>query len=418
MSHSLYPTIQPEPMVIPPDIDMLVDEQGNTVLSPRHAGTNANLKSAFDVFNELSVQLTESYQVLEDRVADLTMELSSVNEQREQELELKEQVANRLENLISFLPGGVIVLDQRGVIVETNPAAESMLETDIIGMLWREVIQRCFSPKNDDGHEVSNHQGKRISIATRSLGKDGQIILLTDQTETRRLQSELSRHERLTALGKMVSTLAHQVRTPLSSAMLYGNHLLHEDLSPYQQQQFTGKLVNRLQEMERQVSDMLLFVKGDLSLDDRITIDVLQKKIDESIEMSLSRHGICCHWHLDHNNDFITCHLDALVGAILNLINNSIQAMPDGGNLYLSLRTTKTNMLAIVVEDEGAGIPESIKDQVTELFYTTKSQGTGIGLSVVHTVARSHKGRFLLRNREQGGVNATLELPLISPSAN
>jgi len=74
----------------------------------------------------------------------------------------------------------------------------------------------CFSPRDDDGHEVSNHQGKRISIATRSLDKDGQIILLTDQTETRQLQANLSRHERLSALGKMVSTLAHQVRTPLS----------------------------------------------------------------------------------------------------------------------------------------------------------------------------------------------------------
>lgn len=414
MTHSLHPATPPEQIVVPPGIDILVDEDGNATSSYPHASNNARLKSAFDVFNELSVQLTQSYQVLEDRVADLTQELSSVNEQREQELQQKEQVANRLENLLNLLPGGVIVLDQRGVIVETNPAAETMLEPNIVGTLWRELIQRCFSPKDDDGHEVSNHQGRRISIATRSLGKDGQIILLTDQTETRRLQSKLSRHERLTALGKMVSTLAHQVRTPLSSAMLYGNHLLHENLSPDQQHQFTGKLVNRLQEMERQVSDMLLFVKGDLALEDVVSIDDLHQKIQETTELSLSRYQVRCHWDISHTHGLIACHLEALVGAILNLINNSVQAMPEGGNLYIGMHVRNKNRLYIVIEDEGNGIPDEIKGQVTELFYTTKSQGTGIGLSVVDTVARSHKGVFTLENRQQGGVIACLELPLIT----
>src|SRR5690625_5484430 len=117
-------------------------------------------------------------------------------------------------------------------------------------------------PRRDDGHEVSLHDGRRISIATRDLGVDGQIILLTDQTETRRLQHELSRHERLSALGKMMSALAHQIRTPLSAAMLYAGHLCNADLPEQRRQDFAEKISGRLNHTERQVQDMLLFVKG------------------------------------------------------------------------------------------------------------------------------------------------------------
>ncbi|MFX5472275.1 PAS domain-containing sensor histidine kinase, partial [Acinetobacter baumannii] len=92
----------------------------------------------------------------------------------------------------------------------------------LVGMLWREVIARCFAPREDDGHEISLRDGRRLSIATRSLnGEPGQLILLNDLTDPRRPQEQLARHERLSALGRMVASLAHQIRTPLSAALLY-----------------------------------------------------------------------------------------------------------------------------------------------------------------------------------------------------
>jgi two-component system sensor histidine kinase FlrB len=377
--------------------------------------SSGSSKSSVELFSDLSAQLSESYSLLEHRVADLTSELNTVSEQRIQELKDKEQVANRLEHLINFLPGGVVVLDQRGIIVEINPAAEEMLLHDLKGQLWRNVIQQCFSPKNDDGHEVSNIQGQRINISTRSLGQDGQIILLTDQTETRHLQAELSRHERLTALGKMVSTLAHQVRTPLSSAMLYGSHLLNEPLSEQKRYEFTQKMVNRLHEMERQVRDMLLFVKAGMPLDDQLSVGELQALLSESTEMLFSHHSINCCWKIDQPNTKISCNKDALIGAVLNLVNNSVQAMEDEGELTISLIERKPNHLIIAVDDNGSGINENVKSHVNEMFFTTKSQGTGIGLSVVNTVVKAHNnGTFTLASNTSGGVSATLELPIIS----
>jgi two-component system sensor histidine kinase FlrB len=379
-------------------------------------------KSAVELFTDLSVQLTESYGLLEGQVANLTSELNTVSEQRIQELKDKEQVANRLEHLINFLPGGVVVLDQRGIVVEINPTAEEMLKHHLKGQLWRDVISQCFSPKSDDGHEVSNNKGQRINIATRSLGEDGQIILLTDQTETRHLQAQLSRHERLTALGKMVSTLAHQVRTPLSSAMLYANHILDESLPTHKRQDFTKKIVNRLHEMERQVRDMLLFVKAGMPLDDRLTIGDLKAQLVESTEMLFSHHGVECTWLTDNTENTITCNKDALIGAVLNLINNSVQAMEDvaekgaeqGAELHVNIYQELPSQLVIKIVDNGIGIDESAKPHVNELFFTTKSQGTGIGLSVVNTVVKAHNnGTFSLKNNVSAGASAILKLPII-----
>ncbi|MGV8837550.1 PAS domain-containing protein, partial [Cellvibrio sp.] len=149
-----------------------------------------DLKSAFELFNQMSEQLADSYHLLENRVAELNEELSSLSDRRLQELAEKEKLANRLESLLNFLPGGVVVLDSSGRVSESNPAAIELLGEPLQGELWREVIARCFEPRQDDGHEVSLRDGRLISIQTRNLGADGQIILLTDQTETRRLQGE------------------------------------------------------------------------------------------------------------------------------------------------------------------------------------------------------------------------------------
>src|SRR3990167_8136157 len=129
-----------------------------------------------------------------------------------------------------------------------------------------------FAPREDDGHEISLKDGRRLAMATRSLnGEPGQLILLTDLTETRRLQEQLSRHERLSALGRMVASLAHQIRTPLSAALLYASHLTEQVLPVDQQQRFASRLKERLHELEHQVRDMLVFARGDLPLPDRLT---------------------------------------------------------------------------------------------------------------------------------------------------
>src|SRR5476649_214818 len=229
------------------------------------------LEQAFALFNQMSSQLTDSYSMLEARVTELKGELAVVSAQRMQELAEKERLANRLQNLLDLLPGGVIVIDAQGMVREANPAARDLLGEPLEGELWRHVITRCFAPREDDGHEISLKDGRRLSIATRSLDAEpGQLVLLNDLTETRHLQGQLARHERLSSLGRMVASLAHQIRTPLSAALIYASHLTEQQLPMETQQRFAGRLKERLHELEHQVRDMLVFARGELPLTDRL----------------------------------------------------------------------------------------------------------------------------------------------------
>ncbi|RMS32258.1 Flagellar sensor histidine kinase FleS, partial [Pseudomonas coronafaciens pv. garcae] len=103
------------------------------------------LEQAFSLFNQMSAQLTNSYGLLEARVTELKGELADAGVQRLQELAEKERLANRLQNLLDLLPGGVIVIDGMGVVREANPAAIDLLGQPLLGMLWRNVISRCFA---------------------------------------------------------------------------------------------------------------------------------------------------------------------------------------------------------------------------------------------------------------------------------
>lgn len=378
-----------------------------------------DLKNAFELFNQMSQELVDSYHLLENRVAELNQELTSVADQRLQELAEKEQIANRLESLLNFLPGGVVVLDSRGRVSECNPAALELLGEPLEGELWRDVIARSFAPRQDDGHEVSTRDGRRISISTRNLGVDGQIILLTDQTETRRLQGELSRHERLSALGKMMSALAHQIRTPLSAAMLYAGHLCNGKLDDNKRQQFSEKIFNRLNNIERQVQDMLLFVKGELPLNDVISVAELQLALEEAMEVPMMTSESQCTWVNQCRGMYIQCNREALIGALLNLVNNAIQAVEHHANLRIEFdlypqqkNSDDQPQLLIRVCDAGPGISQELMKSVGDLFVTTKSQGTGLGLSVVNAVARAHRGKFILQSKVGQGTCASLLMPL------
>ncbi|MCB1666135.1 MAG: PAS domain-containing protein, partial [Pseudomonadales bacterium] len=156
------------------------------------------LNLAFRAFNELSSELSAAYELLQARVGELTREVEQANNQRLKEISEKERIASRLENLLQLLPGGVIVLNSAGQVSDCNAAAVELLGEPLKGLYWRDIIRERFAPRLDDGHEISLRNGKRVSLATRSLNDEpGQIILLTDQTETRQLQQNLSRHQRL-----------------------------------------------------------------------------------------------------------------------------------------------------------------------------------------------------------------------------
>ncbi|MFK0314291.1 sensor histidine kinase [Pseudomonas sp. NPDC090233] len=386
------------------------DPQGH---SPVEQESRQGLEQAFALFNQVSTQLNQSYSLLEARVSELKGELAVVGAQRMAELNEKERLANRLQNLLDLLPGGVIVIDDQGRVREANPAACELLGEPLLGQLWREVIARSFAPRKDDGHEVSLRDGRRLSIATRSLDAEpGQLVLLNDLTETRRLQDQLARHERLSSLGRMVASLAHQIRTPLSAAMLYASHLAdaERELAPETRQRFAGSLKERLHELEHQVRDMLVFARGELPLGDRLTPKGLFQALQQAAQPHVQGHAV--RWQCDSHLGELLCNRDTLVGALLNLIENALQASNGEARLKVHL-FRRGHTLRLCVSDAGSGIDADLLGRLGEPFLTTKATGTGLGLAVVKAVVRAHQGTLRLRSKVGRGTCVTVELPLI-----
>jgi len=383
----------------------------------------APVDQALSLFDQLSSQLTSSYRNLENKVTQLKDELSEEEMQRREELKEKEQLANRLSTLLEILPAGVVLLDGNGCVTESNPAALDLLGEPLEGQAWLDVITRCFSPKHDDGHEVSLKDGRRVRIETRSMSSGpGQLILLSDLTETRLLQEQVSRAERLSSLGKMVASLAHQIRTPLSTAMLYAGHLCQQDIDPELRVECADKLLSRLTHLEHQIRDMLIFAKGETRLVEHVTISELVTSLRGAADPVLEKADVICHWESSVVDKHIMCNKETLVGACLNLINNSIEAaehikgleVPLALNVSVSM--SDANTVKLQIKDNGPGIPSEHRSKVFEPFYTTKSQGTGLGLAVVQAVVKAHQGEFKVRSSKKG-VSASITLPVFKLAA-
>lgn len=370
---------------------------------------DAAVDSALDLFNQMSRQITDSYRTLESRVNQLSGELTAETRQRQRELEEKERLADRLSTLLSALPAGVIVLDSQGRVAQCNPAAVALLGEPLEGERWVSVIQRCFAPRRDDGHEVSLKDGRRVSIEIRTMENEpGQLILLTDLTETRQLQAQLAHAQRLSAMGRMVASLAHQIRTPLSAAILYGGHLSQPDLDEELRQRCASRLMSRLTHLESQVRDMLTFARGETRLAEALS----SERIEEGLRAAVDGLNLAGNQQVELTSAGsrvpLMCNQEALVGACMNLVNNSLEA--GAGKVEVSL-TGDRDELIIAVADDGPGFPGQQADQLMEAFYTTKSHGTGLGLAVVQAVVKAHNGQFSLAPRPDGGACALVRLP-------
>lgn len=375
----------------------------------------SDLKQAFATFNQVSEQLTESYQMLESRVVELSGELATVSEQRMQELSEKERLADQLESLLNLLPAGVIVIDNTGRISRINPAAEDLLRSEpssrLIGEPWVRIIRHAFKPRQDDGHEISLVDGRLVSIETCALDNAGQLILLTDQTETRALQAQLSRHERLSAMGRMVASLAHQIRTPLSAAMLYASNLKNPRVSQPVREQFVDKLLGRLHHLEQQVQDMLVFVKGECKLIHKVTVAELFSAMQDNLSVLIQQHPDALEWQ-DHSDGVeLQCQKDALVSALSNLVTNAFEAIRSNPRISIMAREEAAR-LVLTISDNGPGMDESTLNQVTEPFFTTKSHGTGLGIPVVMAVTRAHNGDFNINSQPGEGTQVVLTFPV------
>ncbi|MEM6998526.1 MAG: ATP-binding protein [Pseudomonadota bacterium] len=368
------------------------------------------LQEAFLQFNQFSSTLSEAYAALEACFELLTQELADARSHKLLELDAKEKVTDRLQNLLRVLPGAIVVLDGEGVIQQTNPAAEQLFEQNISGKSWRDIVAHAFQPQWDDGHDVTLKNGRCVNISTQPLGAEpGQILLITDVSETRQLQDQIAGLKRVSAMGEMAAAMAHQIRTPLASAILYVSNLGTKKLSEGHREKFLKKAMSSLQHLESLVDDMLLFSRGGRFNTAPVSISQV---LDEFVKNQLANNvPITLEQKVNTNCSVALC-LDAFTSAIQNLINNALDAAEDRLEISILLEQVDNKTIQISIHDNGSGIPEDIKSRLFEPFVTSRSNGTGLGLAVVNSVIRAHNGKIQLCEKNSIGSCFIITLPI------
>ncbi|MGB1977716.1 MAG: sensor histidine kinase, partial [Pseudoalteromonas tetraodonis] len=203
--------------------------------------------------------------------------------------------------------------------------------------------------------------------------------------------------------------------TPLSAAMLYAANLGSKRLPEASRGSFHTKLMSRLKDLETQVNDMLLFAKsGDQQVVEQVSMQQLLSEVKAGADAMVALNDSELNVSLPEPDIEIMGNKTALASAIQNLIHNSIQVIGSGAQVHLSaLRDTQDpDYVRISVSDNGPGLDLAQSEKIFEPFYTTKSQGTGLGLAVVSSVASAHQGRVEANNNPQGGAIFSMLLPI------
>lgn len=375
-----------------------------------------DLEQAFSLFNQASAELAAAYHDLEQQVVRLTTELAVANGALRQQYEEKEALSARLALLLEALPGGVVVLDLDGRVAQANAAALRMLGADIVAAPWSEIEARCLVPAPDARECQLRDPGgapaeRWVSLSMSPLDAAGsRILLLSDTTEARRLRDQLERHRRLSAMGEMAAGLAHQLRTPLATALLYAGNLGRAQLPEAERLRFAERMQARLRDLERMIQDMLTFVRGAPPGRDAFDVEALVHEVAQVVEPQMQAGGVRFEVRAGCGGARMHGNREALAGALLNLLENALQACARGGSVRLHADDTGA-AVRVRVSDSGVGMDEAVQARLFEPFFTTRDEGTGLGLAIVRTVVHAHGGEVGVASRPGQGTEFVVTLP-------
>lgn len=366
------------------------------------------LHDAFEVFSHQSGLLEESYRDLQDTVEALTRQLRREQSARLRELVKKEKLGRRMAELLETLPGAILVLDESGIVRQQNSKASELLNQPLIGCSWASIVSREIADGGGEDGNIKLRDGRWLTLSRRPLGfESGEVLLLSDITESRRIAELRQRNERLTAIGEMTAEFAHQVRTPLASAMLYAGQL---DTSNPNQERIANKILTGLGDLKRMVNDMLGFAAGARADQEQVSVRQLFDEVAESIDGQLGGKTTVCVSVTDASLT-VAANKDAIKGALLNLVTNADQAGDGGANILLHGHRFGDDV-HLCVTDDGPGIPADIQPRLFDAFFTTRPQGTGLGLSVVKAVVAAHNGDVSVSTSERG-TSFTIRIPAL-----
>lgn len=321
------------------------------------------------------------------------------------------------DSILRSLPSGLVALDEEDRELFHNRAAEELLLRAGVRLDSRKLLEDVFERGEGGRKEVVLEGGKVVLGYTVSplFNREGQargnILIFQDLTQVKRLENELRRADRLAAVGRLAAGLAHEIRNPLAS--LSGSvEVLGQNLNPAGEDGELFRIVLReTARLNRLVTDFLHYARPDRgrrsevelrSLVDEVAFFFLQGEGKEGFQLT----------NLIPGGTTMTADRGQLEQLFLNLFRNSVEACADGIKVTVDARQEQAGAVSLLVRDDGPGLSREVSARAFEPFYSTKQNGTGLGLATVHRIVENHGGSVRLESEAGQGTSFHFSFPM------
>lgn len=241
-------------------------------------------------------------------------------------------------------------------------------------------------------------------------GKPYQYLAIrSDITERKQTEEMLHRQDKPAAVGQLAAGVAHEIRNPLTSMKGYAEFLQLDEEDP-QRKEFLDIILDEIDRVNNIVEEFMVLAKPkNVELEEKDIVPILQN-IVSLLEFEARKRHVKLHFNANQDIVQIECDENRLKQVFLNFIKNGIEAMPDGGDLFVRAQVEDNNV-EISIQDTGVGIPPEKLKKIGEPFYTTKKEGTGLGLMVSFKIIESHNGKVYIESEQNKGTTFRILLP-------
>ncbi|HWF92328.1 MAG TPA: ATP-binding protein [Terriglobales bacterium] len=365
-----------------------------------------------------------------DEYGLVSLKIASIGQQMRDAKEIFSALKDNVDQIMGNLQDGLLLFTRDSRIVLVSASVERFLgrpRHELLGRLAKEVFSRnsplgiqvleAFRVKSPIvPQETESPSGKRIELSLDFIQEKGTpigaLMTLRDAESVRRIEDEIELSRRMSASGRLTRGVAHEVKNPINAIVLHlqllQNKLQQIDPDTRRHMEIIDSEIHRL---DRVVQILVDFTRPrDLHLEDtdlrRVLEDVAMLAAPDA-----EQHGVRITRDLAKEPLPVKVDVDFMKQAILNVVLNGIQAMPQGGKLSLSVRK-EDDFVLTEIQDEGGGIPAELQEKIFELYFTTKKSGTGIGLAQTYQILQWHYGSVDFESIQGQGTTFRLRIPL------
>ena len=349
--------------------------------------------------------------------------------------------------ILENIDDAVIATDQQGIIVFFNSAAHHLTGLSEKQTLHKSFFE-CFSQQKtlcylahttlNEGRSISSHeivilrtssrQQRQVSVTvspifSASPPQQGAVIVLHDLTQVHSLEEALRHADQLATIKTMAAGLAHEIKNPLGGIKGSAQLLQMELEADNELQEYTQLIVREADRVNRIIEELLDLSRPRKTQLESINMGQLLNEIVTLQKTTAMDSDIHFKWQLDPSIPDIPGDRDLLTRLFLNLIKNSCEATPDKSEIKITSRIDSeyqlslpgvrpTPMVQVIISDQGGGISSAELEKIFTPFYTTKTSGNGLGLSICQKIVTDHEGLLQFIDRPEGGTQVKVSLPL------